>query len=151
MAACEMCGKTASLVTVDVERVGLSVCRNCATHGTVKQQLPSRQHHPFTPFTPREEPALRVISGYAQLLRSARAKKEMDQKQFSRLLQEKESLVAKWEAGNAVPPLDAARRIGNILNLTLVEEDADAAPKIEPAKKTEEPTLGDFVKVRKRR
>ncbi|MBI2145850.1 hypothetical protein HYU22_00745 [Candidatus Woesearchaeota archaeon] len=39
MATCELCGKTAEVVTADIEGVELKVCSHCTAHGIVKQRV----------------------------------------------------------------------------------------------------------------
>jgi len=149
MAQCEMCGKSTELVIADIEGVELKVCDACSRFGTVRKRVDARSFIP-RPAKP-EGPQFKVVDEYASLLRSAREKKHLTQQEFATFLQEKESVLAHWEAGTAKPQIDAARRVGKTLGITLVEHDITAAMKIESGKKTDELTVGDFVKVRKRK
>lgn len=148
MPTCELCGKAADIVVADIEGVELKVCAGCASHGTIKQRF-THQSKPMIPHP--EGPEYRVVSTYASLLHSAREKKGMSQEDFAKFLREKESILAKWEAGTLKPNIESARRIGKMLGFSLVEKDEDAASSSPSAKKSEEPTLGDFVKVRTRK
>ncbi len=149
MAQCEMCGKNNELVTADIEGVELKVCDACSRFGTIRKRVDTRN------FTPKQEkpegPQFKVVDNYASVLRSAREKRGMTQEEFALFLKEKESVLAHWEAGSVKPPIEAAQRVGRILGVNLIEQDITAAMKIESGKRADELTLGDFIKVRKRK
>lgn len=159
---CEMCGRKTDLVLAEVENVELNVCSGCAWHGTIKKRAAapsalfsagsaSSATSSRPSFIPKEKPEFKIVDNFSSLLRSAREKKGMKQEDFAKLLNERESIVAKWEAGSLKPGIDAAYKVGRRLGINLVEEDLEVAAKVEAGKKGDELTLGDFVKVRKRR
>lgn len=155
---CEMCGKEASLVAADVEGVNLRVCNNCAKYGKVKNDFYAGQPETFrassgvTHSSLQQKTEFKVINNFFRQLKSVRNNRELSHEDFAKLLNEKQSLVAKWESGSAQPTIDAARRVGRILNLNLVvkesqeEVEMPAMPKI----KSDGLTLGDFIKVRRK-
>lgn len=163
MALCEMCGKTGDLVSVAIEGVPLTVCSACAKYGAVnchysgtvsatfangkKVLSGSPKYHP----QPSTKPEYRVVDAYASLVRTAREKRGMTQKDFALLLQEKESFISKWESASVKPDLETARKLQKMLGITLVtlDEDVVQAEKLEKNKSTEF-TLGDFIKVKKK-
>ncbi|MBI2145851.1 TIGR00270 family protein [Candidatus Woesearchaeota archaeon] len=103
-------------------------------------------------FAPRPEgPEYRVISNFASLLRSAREKKGMTQEDFAKFIRERESILAKWEAGTVTPGIDVAKRIGKQLGLSLIELEEVSTVSSGSTQKANEPTVGDFVKVRQRK
>jgi len=65
-------------------------------------------------------------------------------------LQEKESIVAKWEQGRMQPSVDVARRLEKILGVSLVVEDVEQLVEREKNVRGDVLTLGDFMKVRKK-
>ncbi len=144
-----MCGKNTELVIADIEGVELKVCAICARFGTIRKKVSLSQTTAKAPLP--EAPAFKVVDHYSALLRSNREKRGMTQEEFAKFLQEKESVVAHWEAGKVKPGIDAARRVGRILGVELVERDETVATKMEGSKKADELTLGDFIKVRKRK
>lgn len=149
MGNCEMCGKGTELVVADIEGVELKVCAGCARFGTIRKRSDTST---VTLKTPQpESPSFKVIDHYSLLLRSAREQKGMTQEEFAKFLNEKESVVAHWEAGKAKPGIDAAQRAGKLLGIQFIERDETVAAKIESSKKADELTLGDFIKVRKRK
>ncbi|MEK6899608.1 MAG: multiprotein bridging factor aMBF1 [Nanoarchaeota archaeon] len=153
MAFCEMCGKTGSLVSAMIEKVEMTVCANCARFGTVKNNASSFSSTSSSIYKNKVEhkdPALRVISGYASAIRQVRERKGLSQEDFSKLLQERESLVSSWETGKMAPSIDAAKKLERVLKIRLVESDVEESVKPEKSSKADGFTLGDFIKVRKR-
>ena len=153
MANCEMCGKESYLVLIDIEGGELKVCSNCTKYGTIKKKIGSSSKLPFKHKSTTKEPVeFKVVNEYASLIRIAREKRGMKQEDFAKLLNERESIVAKWEQGTLKPRIEVARRVGRVLKINLVEnEEGDVSSLIEKKQNSSgEPTLGDFVKVRKR-
>ena len=154
MARCEMCGRDDYLLKAEVEGTEMEVCSGCAQFGVVRKGI-SGSRGSFQSNSQRkpllqQEPEVQIISGFASLLRQARESRKMNQEDFAKFLQEKGSLVAKWEQGSVQPNIDTAKRLERILGRRLViqgdaSEEADA-----PKRKGDELTLGDFIKVRKR-
>ena len=144
-----MCGKSTELVVADIEGVDLKVCTGCARFGTIRKRsdAPTVTLKPPQP----EGPSFKVIDHYSLLLRSAREQKGMTQEEFAKFLNEKESVVAHWEAGKTKPGIDAAQRAGKMLGIQLIEREEATPTKMESSKKPDELTLGDFIKVRKRK
>lgn len=143
----------------EVEGVELNVCPDCARHGIIQRRTtaPSATPSAVSAFSSRpllisqEKPEFKVVDNFSSLLRSAREKRGMKQEDFAKLLNERESIIAKWESNSLKPRIDAASKMGRILGINLVEEDMEVAAKMEAGKRGDELTLGDFVKVRKRR
>lgn len=144
-----MCGKSTKLVVADIEGVELKVCDGCSRFGTIRRRIDARS---FTPKPAKTEgPQFKVVDNYASVLHSVREKKNMTQEEFAKFIQEKESVLTHWEAGKGKPPIEAARKMGRILGINLIEQEEVLPVKIEVGKKSDELTLGDFVKVRKRK
>lgn len=142
-----MCGRQGGLVTADVEGVEMTVCQNCSKFGTVKRRAETA--HVSQKKMHKEQPFM-VISNYASVLRQAREKQELSQEDFARFLQEKESIVAKWEQGRMQPSVEVARKLEKILGVSLVVEDVEQSFEKENKNRTDGFTLGDFIKVRKK-
>ena len=167
MALCEMCGRESRLVTAEIEGGELRVCNNCAKFGKIKsgsfapraQRGVSRGSGGFgssgrfkRSFAKKEEPQFGIVKNYSSLIRASREKKGLSQEDFAKSLNEKESIVAKWEHGTLRPRIDVARRLEKVLGIKLVKREEDSSEKTElPRKKSDELTLGDFIKVRKRK
>lgn len=152
---CELCGKADAPLFAEVEGVDLQVCVPCAKYGTIKKRpaiTSARSAASPRPILIKpEEPEYTIISNYASLLRTAREKKELSQQDFATFLNERESVVAKWEAGSLKPSIETARKLERKLGIKLVEVEEAAPAKMEARGKSDELTLGDLVKVRKRK
>lgn len=151
MAPCDLCGKDAPLVTIRIEGAELAVCSGCGKHGTIiSRPAAVRRSSPSFSVVEKEE---RVIADYAEKIRTARQRLQMEQKAFAEHLQVKESVLHQLELGSLVPPVDLARKIGRILRLSLVEQGTSPPSPADhlPKKGTGEATLGDLVTIRKRK
>jgi len=155
-----MCGKEGNLILAEIEGGELSVCSGCSKYGTVKKKSYGHGTRTFSSGTNRKsfskqqnKPEFRIVRNYSQLIRKAREQKCMTQEEFANSLNEKESILAKWESGTLRPRLNIARQLERLLNLVLVEKDVVGSVEIDKKKKgpSDELTLGDFIKVRKRK
>lgn len=150
MACCETCGRTERLVWANIEGSDLNVCSLCARYGIIKQQPLIRRRRHFPVVSPEEE--FKVVANFAKLISKARQEKNMSQEDFAKFLNEKESIIAKWEQGNLKPPVSLARKIGSKLGLFLIRRESLAAENaLLSSKKSDILTLGDFIKVRTRK
>ncbi|MDP3989661.1 MAG: multiprotein bridging factor aMBF1 [archaeon] len=152
---CEMCGRNDNLVEADIEGVELSVCSVCLQYGSVKKPkiISDNWDSANRSFSPRNEIEKKVVDNFASIIRKERETRGMSQEDFAKFLQERQSIIAKWEAGSIVPEISTAQRLGRILNKTLIVEDVTSKVNLETEsskKKNDIFTLGDFVKVRKR-
>ncbi|MBS3117010.1 TIGR00270 family protein [Candidatus Woesearchaeota archaeon] len=152
MAVCELCGREEHLLAVEVESVEMSVCAECAKFGKVKARTSlvafSQQR-----VSKVEEPEFTVTLDYASLLKTARESRHLNQEDFAQFLNERVSLVQKWEQGTMPPGIDTARRLEKKLGIYLIEKiekNTIDLPLNKSSKRADTFTLGDFVKVRKR-
>jgi putative transcription factor len=153
MALCEMCGKYSRLTLADVEGVDLKLCNVCVKFGIVKRYgkpITNSNHQKLNNHN-REEPQFRLVANFSNLIKSSRESKNMDREEFSQFLNEKESLVAKWEQGHLRPRIGIARKLGKLLGHNFVEKDTKGEYKKESNSKNDEMTLGDFIKIKKRK
>ena len=152
MSTCDMCGREDRLVLVELEGSQLNVCSNCGKHGkrvgapAVKKGIRNFKPRKIEKVEIEEE----VVVDFAVKLRKAREKRGLKQKEFADLLNEKESLLQKWEAGSLIPKINVAKKLERMLGMNFVIQikDAKEAPKLEST--AGEMTLGDFIKFRKR-
>jgi putative transcription factor len=149
MTSCELCGRDEPTNLTLVEGVELNVCEKCASFGKpVKRRLVARaetskiERKPL----PEKEMVQTIREDYFELIRIKREKMGLTQKDFSKFLSEKESVIHKIESGLYVPPIDLARKIEKQLGLSLIEE-KEVTPQHIKAKK-ETFTIGDVIKVK---
>lgn len=148
MASCELCGREGDLLKTELEGVELSLCSSCSKFGKVK-----RYNETSFRVKPRyvqpEEPELKVVENYFELIRNAREKRNLNQEDFAKLLQERESQISKWELGHFKPSVETAEKMGRILGMNLVMKEENSAVKIDVEKNPGELTLGD-IKIKTR-
>lgn len=145
-----MCGKEADLVLVSVEGVEMNLCSGCSKFGVIKKGFFQSDQKPSSKIR-KDEPEFNLVANFASLIKSSREKKNLNQEDFAKFLNERVSFVAKWESGKLRPSVDTARRLERLLGLKLVEGVTEKSFEQEKSRKNNEFTLGDFVKVRKRK
>ena len=152
-----MCGKDTSLVKAEVEGTELRICQNCVKYGTVKEYKTPKNVQNSSNFYPKSRGIeYEIVPNCSQVLQKARNSKGIDQDKFAKSINEKVSVLQKWEAGSLKPRIDTAKRLERQLNIKLLkvtntsEEGALDLPS--DSKNFKDGfTLGDFVKVRKRK
>lgn len=147
-----MCGREATLIKADVESVNLMVCSACVKYGvkkTTERKLPAGQYYKAS--SKKEDIEFGIVVNYSSLIKSSREKRGMTQEEFAKHLNERESIVAKWESGLIKPRVDTARRLERILNIKLIEKEKDISFDELKTKKNDSLTLGDFIKIKKRK
>lgn len=150
MVTCDMCGKQA-VYRASVEGAELNVCENCVKYGKVIREV---KPEPKVRFVKKEakvepEPIQVIVPNYAELVRQAREKKGLKQKQLAKTISEKESLIHKLETGKYEPSIKIAEKLERFLKIKLIQE-LDDNIEVPAAKKSEGYTIGDLIKVKKR-
>ncbi len=143
---CELCGKQAELVNAIIEGTEMSVCSECSKFGRVIKKPVSVKK--FVPKRPEKEIIQVIVPDYAKVIKYSRERKNLTQKDFARLISEKESVVHNLEIGKHEPSINLARKLEKILGINLVEEHEEATGKRDISK-SEGFTIGDFVKFKK--
>jgi len=164
---CEMCGREEAVGRASVEGTILALGANCSRYGTVVSKI-------APPVAPRKEAAKQsqgaqhtqpaaaeeieaVVSNFGELIKQKREQLGKGQEDgymkledFAKLISVKESVLHKMETGHFVPNVEEAKRIGKALGLKLVERVEDIESIVPPAKK-DELTLGDLIKIKKKK
>ncbi len=153
MAVCDMCGKDASLFKTEIEGGILNVCKTCAKYGKVLRQIkpPATEKEKKKIIKEKaQEPEIEqfVVVNCGEIIRKKREKLGKTQKEFAKLLNEKESIIQKIETGSFTPSIKTAKRFEKILNVKLVEE-IEITGEPTQQKKTEALTIGDLIKIKK--
>ena len=129
---CEMCGKETELYTASIEGATMKVCPNCAGHGKVLQRpkpVPKKTKRKIAapvPAEPAVEVVAAVVDDYAKLIKDARSKTGMTQKDFAKKINEKESLLHKMETGGFKPSIPLAKKLEIGLDDIIVAEPGPA-------------------------
>lgn len=164
---CEMCGREQAVAKVSVEGAVMALCTSCGKYGTVVSRLVTEQPHTkqttgssqaikeTKPAAPEETEF--VVANIGSLLKQKREELGRQQEEgvmkledFARHISVKESVLHKMETGAFLPGVEEAKRIGKKLGLKLVERVEDVESIIPPAKK-DELTLGDLIKIKKKK
>lgn len=151
---CDLCGKEARLVHALIEGAGLDVCPECAKFGNVvsRPQIPSKKpafkERKPTPQQPVKMEIL--VRDYSARLKKGRESMGLKQAELAKRLNVKESVVQHLESGDMEPDMEMARKLERFFKIVLIEtiEDDGSTP-LPMAKKSDELTLGDFIKKRK--
>lgn len=156
--ACDICGKDGQMFRAIIEGSEMKVCQICAKFGKVltrfktpsevKQQHKIQQRTAIRDATPKPEMISVIIEGYAKLLKEKREKAGLTLEDLGKKLNEKESLLHRIESGAIEPNIAVARKLEKFFGIKLVEEHEEKHQGF-VAGRTEEMTLGDFVKVKK--
>ena len=151
---CDMCGADTELVLVEIEGARLHVCGSCGQFGKVLGKVrplaPVRKIRISRPKPQKPAvPEWVLVKDFAARIRRKRESLDLKQKEMGQRLAEKESLLHKIETGSFKPGIDLARKIERILGITLLEKTEPIETTL-PKAKGEAPTLGDFVKIRKK-
>lgn len=151
MSVCEMCGKGSDLTLVDVEGVELNVCPNCTKYGTAQKKVGTNHFRRNVSSNQRSLPELKITSSFSSIIKAERDKRKLTQEDFAKFLNEKESVLHKWENGTLKPRIGVAKQLERILEIKLVEKDEKKAFEQKKEKSSSDGfTLGDFIKVKKR-
>lgn len=146
MAACELCGTDTRLVTALVEGTELNVCQKCGQYGKILKKPVMKRKPTPKPIVP--EVTEKIVSNYSSKIGTARRQEKMTQEEFAKMLNEKESIIQKIEAGSFKPSISLARKLERKLNIKLVEEDK-ALPINIKTEKRGPLTIGDLIKIKK--
>ena len=153
MPTCDLCGKELEkLLRAEIEGTELAVCDGCGKHGTilgeVKKKIPLVV--PKKKKIVLEEIEERVVSNFSDTMRKVREKKGWNQEEFAKFLNEKWSVIQKWESQSLTPEIDVARRLERVLGVDLVERVKEEKVVLKGVK-SGEMTLADLITVRKRK
>ena len=151
-----MCGaEEENLVVASIEGTKLIVCKNCAKYGKIIRKVEKPIEEKVIKkkkiiIEPEKDIIDLVMGDYAEKIRRKREQLRMTQKEFAKMLSEKESMIHKMETGIFKPSIELARKLEKKLNIRLIEQYKE---EIKPEKKldSEEVTIGDVIKIRKRK
>ncbi len=145
--SCEMCGKQDFLMKALVEGVEMGVCKGCASFGRILQapRMPTKtQGYAQRPKEPQivEE----IVEEYAMKIKQAREKRNLNQEEFAKMVNEHASLLKNIEAGKQRPTFDLAKKLEKILNIVLIGKSTTEEEPKEERKSPKGPlTIGDML------
>ncbi|MBT3297480.1 TIGR00270 family protein [archaeon] len=173
MPKCEMCGKEDRLRRAKVEGTELNVCGNCTKYGEVVKSnnyysSKDSKNQNFRRKTVKiEGPEYELVPDYNKIILKIRQDKDMKQEDFANSINERLSVLQKWENGTLKMRIGTARQLERMFHVKLLKlvknntsenknEDSDDKDnelrKFTSNKKSSDGlTLGDFIKVRKKK
>ncbi|MFX1302807.1 MAG: multiprotein bridging factor aMBF1 [Promethearchaeota archaeon] len=149
-----------------LEGVKMTVCHNCAQHGTKIYKLPIKTHikKPYSHKKARpikrqmskkdKIDELELIPDYAAKIRNARNSRGLNQDQFAQKLNEKPSLLRRIEAGKVEPTIKLAKKIEDVYKIKLLKEADEIESNIQDNKYMKRSTgtsLGDIAFIKKKK
>src|SRR3989344_8663208 len=120
MGNCEICGEERELVKAIVEGSLLDVCEECSRFGnTIVVKKIQKEEKSVKKQT---VDIINIINpDYPKLIKDARDRLGLKQKDLALKLNEKESVIHKLETGSLQPTILLARRLERILSINLIE------------------------------
>ena len=106
MGYCELCGKEDDLHKSLVEGVVLKVCSNCSGFGRIIEEKKMQ----YTKITNIYEVEDNIVENFGNLIKSAREKRSMTQKELADKIKERESMISKIEKNELKPDVNTARK-----------------------------------------
>ncbi|MGB9959446.1 MAG: multiprotein bridging factor aMBF1 [Candidatus Bathyarchaeales archaeon] len=163
---CEVCGRKiyGKPVTAMIEGAKLTVCSECAKHGTIVVEKPKQASLTLkaktTAAPPLKVPSTgkplknvddtrELVEGYDAKIRQAREKLGLTHEELGKKINEKVSVLKKIETGKMIPDNKLAAKLEHMLKIKLLvpasEEKVSKAAL--PKSQSRELTLGDLVQI----
>jgi putative transcription factor len=149
---CEVCGREIERpIEAEIEGATMKVCTGCVKFGSAKESRapkPAFRKPKRTPrgraFRPKEK-ELECVDDYDELIRTAREKRGMKREDLGRIINEKESVIARLESGAMVPDTKLARKVEKALGIKIlgVVEEEEFSKSAPPSGGM---TIGDLIK-----
>ncbi|MFX1420248.1 MAG: multiprotein bridging factor aMBF1 [Promethearchaeota archaeon] len=149
-----------------LEGAKITVCHNCAQHGTkIQNYSKTTQTKKVYPKSRLKSPKrqaikknfidnLEIIPDYANKIRNVRNSLRLNQDQFAQKLNEKPSLLKRIEAGKVEPTIKLAKKIQDVYKIKIFKEvdeiEADVSNN-KFMKKSTGSSLGDIAFIKKKK
>ena len=146
--ACDMCGKDSVLFKTMIEGSLLNVCENCSKYGKIIEKVEKEPVKSKIIKRKMDEPNDFIVDGYFKIIKEAREKKNLTQKELAMKINEKESVIEKIEQGKMEPDILFAKKLGNFLNIKLIEK-IEIKEGVNINFKDKGMTIGDLLKIKK--
>lgn len=145
--ACELCGNKEVSISAEIEGVVLRVCAPCARFGKVlsKPLQQSIMKRDAQQRTSAVEVIETIMDDYAIKIKQAREKRNMNQEEFARFLNERESTLQKIETGKQLPNIETAKKLEKQLHIILVEKITLDSTTRSQKKQGSSLTIGDLL------
>ncbi len=159
---CEVCGQIikGKPHKVKIEGAELKVCSRCAKFGVEVQaysKFPKRKPQGLQAVTQRVrkkkqrstflDESIEVVEDYNIIIKNARERLGLTREELGKKINEKESVIARIEAGKMVPDIKLAKKLEKALNIRILEK-IESESFRSYSSKTPELTIGDIVQIK---
>ncbi len=145
---CEICGRRKAAFLVEIEGAKLYACAVCAKGGKIIGKLSQKEEKVKSIDKNIEEVVVErtedIVDDYADRIRKARQRMNIELKDLAKMLNEKESFLKHIERREMIPTIKLAKKLEKVLHIKLVEEVVRTLSTSSGAKK-EEFTLADYL------
>ena len=157
MTVCDMCGEKEVSKQCIIEGVKMNVCERCAKYGKTVRRVATKEEEKIEQkqvkkriarrdvLKKQEETVEVVVPDYSQKIRTARERRGLKQKDFAKLIAEKESVVHHLESGRMRPSIKLAKKLEKILHIKIIELIEEKKVQIHKGKSASL-TIGDLLK-----
>lgn len=150
---CEICGRPigGKGKEIIVERAKLTVCKNCVRHGTPVKEEPKKspQWTPAATTSSPREVSFEIRDDYPDVVRAAREKRGLTQKDLAQRINEKESVIHRIETGQMRPSRRMVQKLEGFLEIKLMEK-IEEPELMHRRSHFDELTIGDIIRIKKR-
>jgi len=160
MTSCNMCGSdVGKMYVISLEGSDLKVCKACSLFGKVKEivmpvmkkeKKKNVESVAKVKLKPEKEIIQMIIPNFSNIVKNARERKGLKQKEVAKLINEKESVIHKIESGTFKPSIKLAEKLERFFRIDLIQEHEEIHHAIEAKGNSEGLTIGDMIKVRKK-
>ena len=158
---CEICGKSIEgrPLRTKIDGSVMEVCEDCSKFGKIQKTPPKprsivrkkpKQQTKNIQQRRRDEPTEELIENYNTIIRKKREEKKWSREDLGNKINEKVSVINRLESGKMVPDIRLAKKLENILKITLIEKIDDIDLEAFKNSSSNGPTLGDIVKIKKK-
>ncbi|MDI6645101.1 MAG: multiprotein bridging factor aMBF1 [Methanobacteriaceae archaeon] len=149
---CEICGKNiiGKPMRTKIEGSVMYACNECAKLGKIQREpvKPRKQRVASRP-PMRKEPSYEVHEEYNKLVRDAREKRGWSREDLAEKIYEKVSVINRIESGKMIPDVKLAKKLENILKISIVEKIEDNQSQEFKASNIRGSTIGDIARIKK--
>lgn len=149
---CELCGKVDNLYLVNIESSKMNVCSGCKSYGEVILKPIEVKTKSFskskTQKNTEPEKIELVKLNAGNIIKNAREKMGLNQEDFAKKINEKNSLIHNLESDRIKPNLQLAKKIERFLNIKLIDVVLEESmhQSIKSEEMSQGLTIGDLIK-----
>lgn len=160
---CEICGRIiqGKPYRVIVEQAKLTVCGECAKHGSQTwkpPKPPTLKPQPKTSLKqsnlkPPIDESLTLVENYGFKIKTARERKGWTQEDLASKIGEKASFISKIETEKVAPSIHVAKKIEHVLGVSILTHEPPSTTQLIAKQTKHEPaglTIGDILMLNKK-